>query len=231
MYFLLFLFFICFLVFLFSLYVLSRDDYVFLRKNISTEQVFNSAILNILIALFFARLFYVFLNPSLNFLNPLVFLLFPYFPGLSIAGGLMGGIIFLFFYFPKHKMPANRLFDFFLFSFLSVLPIGFLTAELWVLFAEKIKSPLEFLPFLIYTIVFLFFAKVFVPMQKRGEIKGGSLGLLVLISYSIISLFFDIFSKTDKILLFLSKEDFLLILIFLVALFYLNKQEKLIHKI
>ena len=115
-------------------------------------------------------------------------------------------------------MPANRLFDFFLFSFLSVLPIGFLAVKLWGLF-------------LIYSIIFLFFAKVFLPMQKRGEIKEGSLGFLVLISYSIVSLFFDIFSKIDKVLLFLSKEDFLLILIILVSLFYLNKQEKLIQKI
>jgi len=218
MYFLLFLSFLCFLAFLFSLYVMSHDDYVFLRKSISTEQVFNGAILNILIALFFARLFFVFLNPSFNFLNPLVFLLFPYFPGLSIVGGLIGGVVFLFLYFPKHKMPANRLFDFFLFSFLSVLPIGFLAVKLWGLF-------------LIYSIIFLFFAKVFLPMQKRGEIKEGSLGFLVLISYSIVSLFFDIFSKIDKVLLFLSKEDFLLILIILVSLFYLNKQEKLIQKI
>ena len=218
MYFLLFLSFLCFLAFLFSLYVMSHDDYVFLRKSISTEQVFNGAILNILIALFFARLFFVFLNPSFNFLNPLVFLLFPYFPGLSIVGGLIGGVVFLFLYFPKHKMPANRLFDFFLFSFLSVLPIGFLALKLWGLF-------------LIYSIIFLFFAKVFLPMQKRGEIKEGSLGFLVLISYSIVSLFFDIFSKIDKVLLFLSKEDFLLILIILVSLFYLNKQEKLIQKI
>ena len=218
MYFLLFLSFLCFLAFLFSLYVMSHDDYVFLRKSISTEQVFNGAILNILIALFFARLFFVFLNPSFNFLNPLVFLLFPYFPGLSIVGGLIGGVVFLFLYFPKHKMPANRLFDFFLFSFLSVLPIGFLALKLWGLF-------------LIYSIIFLFFAKVFLPMQKRGEIKEGSLGFLVLISYSIVSLFFDIFSKIDKVLLFLSKEDFLLILIILVSLFYLNKQEKLVQKI
>ena len=218
MYFLLFLSFLCFLAFLFSLYVMSHDDYVFLRKSISTEQVFNGAILNILIALFFARLFFVFLNPSFNFLNPLVFLLFPYFPGLSIVGGLIGGVVFLFLYFPKHKMPANRLFDFFLFSFLSVLPIGFLAVKLWGLF-------------LIYSIIFLFFAKVFLPMQKRGEIKEGSLGFLVLISYSIVSLFFDIFSKIDKVLLFLSKEDFLLILIILVSLFYLNKQEKLVQKI
>src|SRR3989344_2498077 len=218
MYFLLFLSFLCFLAFLFSLYVMSHDDYVFLRKSISTEQVFNGAILNILIALFFARLFFVFLNPSFNFLNPLVFLLFPYFPGLSIVGGFIGGVVFLFLYFPKHKMPANRLFDFFLFSFLSVLPIGFLALKLWGLF-------------LIYSIIFLFFAKVFLPMQKRGEIKEGSLGFLVLISYSIVSLFFDIFSKIDKVLLFLSKEDFLLILIILVSLFYLNKQEKLVQKI
>ena len=69
----------CFIVFLFCLFVLSKDDFLFLKKNITLEQVFNIAFVAGLVGLFVARSFYVIFNFAPGFVNPLVFLLHLFF--------------------------------------------------------------------------------------------------------------------------------------------------------
>lgn len=114
----------CFFIFLFALYLLTRDDFVFIRKDVSLEKVFNMAFTTFAASILGARILYVILNPSSNFFNPLVFLLFPYFPGLSLVGGVGGGVLFLVFLCKYQKLPMGRLLDFFSISFLSALPMG-----------------------------------------------------------------------------------------------------------
>jgi len=92
-----------FVLFLFRLYHVANDDYVLIKKNKTLEDVFNVAFITALIALLISRFFHVFLNPQPVFLNPLGFLLFPYFPGLSLTGGVIGGSIFLLFYLRQNN--------------------------------------------------------------------------------------------------------------------------------
>ena len=79
-----------FVVFLFTLFFLSHEDFVFMRSNLPLDRVFNLAFVAGLLAFIFSRILYVFDNPSPALLSPLGFIVFPYFPGLSVVGGVVG---------------------------------------------------------------------------------------------------------------------------------------------
>ena len=101
---------ICLFVFLYCVFVLANEDFVFLRQDVTMEKIFNIIFIGGLISLFFARLFYEFSAKNI-FSNPLVFLLIPYFPGLSLLGGVAGaGAYFLFLKIRKeNSLPLGRI--------------------------------------------------------------------------------------------------------------------------
>lgn len=109
------------IVFLFSLFVLSKDDFVFLRKNVTLQTIFDTAVLTICVGLLFARLVFALSHPSLAYFNPLVFFVIPYFPGLSVSGLLIGGSAVLYMLTMRQKLPLGKMFDVFA---LSLLPAG-----------------------------------------------------------------------------------------------------------
>lgn len=106
-----------FLIFLLSLYLLAREDFVFMRRNITVEQLFDIAFLTALVALFFARIVYVALHFTTAYLNPLIFFLIPYFPGLGISGAVIGSFFFLLWISKNRKIPGGHLLDVFSVSF------------------------------------------------------------------------------------------------------------------
>ncbi len=107
-----------FIVFLLSLYLFTREDFVFVRKNVSIEDIFDTAFLTALVALFFARSIFVALHFKTTYLNPLVFFLIPYFPGLDISGTIFGGFFFLLWVARRKKIPLGHIVDVFSVSFL-----------------------------------------------------------------------------------------------------------------
>lgn len=220
----------CFLIFLFCLYILSHDDYVFLRKSVFLEQIFNGAFLCFLTTVLFARFFYVLLNPNLKFLNPLTFFLFPYFPGLSIIGGIIGAVLFLYLYFPKKKMPTGRIFDFFSFSALLSASFGYLIVSIWQILNKK-NDFLVLADFAVYLILLMLIIRFVLPVQRKGDFKDGSMGFFILFLFSISLLITDLFSKTEKIILLFSKEAFIYAAVFILFLYLFNKQEKLLQRI
>jgi|SRR5581483_3019290 len=203
--------------YLFCLFVLSKEDFVLFRKNISLERVFNLALLSSLVGLLFARIFYVVFNFAHGFLNPLVFFLFPYFPGLSIPAGVLAGALFVILFTNKSKLPTQRLFDFlslsFLASFLIRLLISMVISKLFVTYIFLI---------LLFVVIFSLLIYFFI----RAKLLDASIGYLSLITFSV---FYYIIQLTRHSA-FLS-EDILLLGIFLFSLYTIFKQEKLWMKI
>ncbi|MBI3366803.1 hypothetical protein HY041_04225, partial [Candidatus Roizmanbacteria bacterium] len=119
---------ICLFVFLYCVYLLSNDDFIFLRKDVTMERLFNLVFLGGLFSLFFARAVFGIFNQKSIFANPLVFLLFPYFPGLSLLGGVLGVGAFIGFLATRKNstLPLGRMSDFLSIAFLITLPIGYL---------------------------------------------------------------------------------------------------------
>jgi prolipoprotein diacylglyceryltransferase len=221
---------ICVFVFLFTLYGLSRDDFVLLRKNVSMDEVFNISFLALLSALFVGRLLYVVSHYTPTFLNPLVFLAIPYYPGVSIIGAVMGFVGFCLLYTAYKKIAKERLFDFFTIALLVSLTVGYLI-HLVVLTVYKftIEISMLLLPFLLVLLCSIIFT-VLLPRQRRGEMKDAHLGLTFLVVFSAGTFLTDVLSKNNKLVSVLSIEGFAAILIFLLALFLLLKKERKVIK-
>lgn len=107
-----------FFIFLFVVYLLSRDDFVFLRRSITLDQLFDTIFVTSLATLLFSRIVFVALHFKSVYINPLVFFLIPYFPGLSLSGALIGGVLFSIFYLQYYKYPTTRILDIFSIAFL-----------------------------------------------------------------------------------------------------------------
>lgn len=215
---------ICFFFFLFVLHFLSRDDFVLLRKDISTEKVFNIAFAALPISLFFGRALYVINNPSSNFLNPLYFLLFPYFPGLSLIGAILGTSLFLYIIFRSKKMPIERLLDLFTFSLSAVMPLAVVG---YFALNRNIFSWVFLFIILSYVAIFIFNFVFFLPRFLKGRIKEGSVSLVFLFCVCAFSLLGEIISK--KIIF--NTENIVYLIVLLVSLGLYIKREDLISKL
>ena len=218
----------CFLIFLFCLYLLANDDFVLLRKDVSTEKVFNIAFLVAIFSLISSRVLFIVLNPSSNFLNPLVFFLFPYFPGLTLTGGAIGGIIAFFILAKRGKFPTARLFDFFSISFLSPMALGFL--GYFLLSKSKFFSFHYIGLIVVYLALFVVFLKILLPRLLSGQLKEGTIGIIFLISFSAISVLENFIGRIGKTFSF-TIEDFILIFTLLISVALLIKREKILEKV
>lgn len=212
----------CFFIFLYILYILSHDDFVILRSNTSLDKIFNTAFLSAILSLLTARFFYVFLNPKPLFLNPLGFLLFPYFPGLSLMGALIGGFLASFFILKNSNLPVGRILDFFSISFLVSFPFGFLGA--FILSQEKISAPFYF-SVVLYLFVLFLFLKFILPNSLKSRLKDGSLSLLFVIIFPIAYLFSNLMFEIS-----LTYENILAIIVALVFLGVFVKKENLTQR-
>ena len=214
----------CFIVFLFCLFVLSKDDFLFLKKNITLEQVFNIAFVAGLVGLFVARSFYVIFNFAPGFVNPLVFLLFPYFPGLSILGAVIGIGFTVFVFLRGGKMPVFHVFDFFSIAFLAAASFGFALSGARSVVEKDPQMVLKLILPLAYITTFIFFMRFFLHWRRIGELKEGSISLLFLLFFSFFQFSYN-FAKST-----LGVENYLLIPIFVISLALFIKNEEFVDQ-
>lgn len=212
--------------FLFCLYVLSHDDVIFIRKDVSLEQLFNIAFLTFGIGLLAARSGYVFFHFSPQYFNPLVFVVFPYFPGLSLSIGFAGGLLYVLFYTKTRKLPIFRILDFFSLSFLFAVSIGFIAHALLFIAAFDFQFSYIFPPIVSFTL-FFFTATIVLKLQKRGALKDGSIAFISILFFFVMVALQNIFYKGERIFLILKREDTVLILFVGIAIFFLFKNELL----
>ena len=211
-----------FVIFLFSLYKLAKDDIVFIRKNVSLEQLFNIAFILALIGLFSSRLVYVLANPAKGFLNPLVFLLFPYFPGLSLVGGVFGAGCALFYLGRYKRLPLGRVFDFFAISLFAALPLGLIGGIFLGDGATLLES---FFLSILYIILLIVVIKVFFTKLQQNTIQQGSIASLAIMLFSLTSFLTSMVVGREGILGFVDVPEILAIVMFFTGLFFLIRQE------
>ncbi len=166
---------ICFCIFLYCVFVFAREDFILLRKNVSLEHMFSMSFLTFLVGLFFARLFFVIGNFSSHYLNLLVFLVFIYFPGLSFAGGVLGGLGFLWLFTKRKKMPFGRIFDIFALSFLFAIYVG----NLSVFIVDILFKKVLFVYLGLSVILLLLFMLLTYWFSKSKFHQDGSCGYLI----------------------------------------------------
>ena len=208
-------------LFLYKLFHLANDDYVLIKKSIPLKEIFNSALIILLISLLFSRIFYVLFNPDPVFLSPLGFLLFPYFPGLSLTGGVAGAALVSIIYLKVKKYPISRIFDFFTMSFIFVLPIGFTG---YIVLSESFTIA-SLIRLILYTFLFASFNFYIYPKSLHLDIKEGTKTILFLIFFSLISLLGIAVDNPGTSSFINNKENFLLLIILFVSVLFLLKQE------
>lgn len=207
--------------FLYRLYHLADDDSLLVKKNITIEQLFNATFVISLVSLLFSRIFYVIDNPEPVFFGVLGFILFPYFPGLSITGAFLGAVIALLIISKNKKFPLGRVFDFFALSFLFVIPIGFLGY-----FLLSKGFTLGGLVECSAYVLILFTANIYLyPKSRSLEIKDGTISILFSIFFALISLLgLSIDNPGIKNFIY-HKENYFLIIILILSIGLVIKQE------
>lgn len=216
---------ICFFIFLFILFTLANDDFVLLRRHVSIHNLFDMSFVIFGIALLSARVTHVVFHFSFGFLNPLVFFLFPYFPGLSVPGGLIGGVLFLFFYCSVTKLPHKRILDVF-----SLAVVGCLPAGLFLLMLHEKKTLfLGIMAGLLIVFSFIFFVFLLRVFQK-GSIRDGQTASSSLSFFSFISLLSGFLYDKEKIFHSLSINQIILFFLFLMFLILFLREEYILFK-
>jgi hypothetical protein len=213
--------FVCFFLFLFIIYYLSREDFVLTRKDIPVSKVFSLALLTGLVALFSARFVFALSYPTTVLFNPLGFLAFYYYAGLSLIGAIVGSEIFVYAYCRYKKMPAGKIFDLFALSFIGVLPLGLIAN--FVIHFGKVEI-FENILFFASIILLIIFGKLIYSFSTKGEIKDGTLGFIFIAIFSafyfLTKLFLDL-----KDFSFVNPENILLLLMLFSSLVLLLNQE------
>lgn len=176
---------ICLLIFLYSIFSYAKDNFILLRKNVTLEQIFNMTFLCFFFGVFVSRIFYVLENPNTKYFNPLVLLMFPYFPGLSFAGGIAGGFILLFYLSKKKKQPFWNIFDICSLSFIITEAIGILLVFVVNAITLRSISLVLLIGGIISIVLFIIMTIVF----SKNILKDGSTGffaLVIIISHQLI---------------------------------------------
>lgn len=204
------LFFIpAFLVFLYCLYKLVKDDYVFIRKNVSIEQIVDMAFIALWIGLIFSRIFSMIVHPLPN-QNLILGFFSLQAHDFSSVSFFLGSTIGLYILGKYKKLPIERLFNTFTVSFSVALPIGLL------IYLISLRD-YQLLVIFINVILYGGFAYILIKYLKN--------------KYLIFSLFFFLISIGDSTVLqylnhksFITTDNIIIVILFLLSLGLLIKQ-------
>lgn len=210
------------LLFLYELYRFVKDDYIFIRKGISLEQAFDIAFITLWCSLIISRLLY-----SLFHLYPGINIFYDFFSfnkgGFSLTGAVVGGTISIYLVGKYKKFPLGRLCDFLSLSFLYTLPLIYLANAFFV---TKASLLVIFLNAIIYFVLLLFFVQFLYPKVLNRTIREGTLAILFLLLFSLITIATQLLISLNHIQNFISAENIILSILFLISIFLLIKQER-----
>ncbi len=210
--------FVSLFVFLFCIFVFAKDDFILLRKNITLEQLFNISFIIYILGFLFARFFYVIEHVSTKYLDPFVLFLFPYFPGLSLSGGILAGIAYLLLILNKKRLPFLRVFDVFTISFLYAFSSGLPLFAVIEFFLTK------HIPYIsaIGTIIYFIWAIILTLLFTKNKLNDGSIGYLGISIFSLLFIFLRIGLRGSKFYFSFTPEDIILgfIWFFFFAMFF-----------
>lgn len=211
--------FFCLLVFLFCVFVLSKDDFILLRKNVSLEELFNISIIGGIISLILSRAGFAVSNLKSSFISPLIFLAIPYFPGLSLAFGIIGFCIYVYIYSSRKKFPTKRIFDVMTISSSLAISFGNLIFFITNLIIHKKINFFFISGFLFYAILFAVLAGIF----TKTKIKDGDTSIWGLISISLSQVIFISLMRGFHNLFRIGVEDIIYLIGSILLILYLLK--------
>lgn len=208
----------CFLIFIYSIYILGKDDYVLIRKNLSLEQLFDFAFIGIFTGVILGEILSIILYPALTEKSIISRLFSPTGASFSLTSIVLGCILMLYLIGKYRRLPMGRLFDFFSLALLSALPAGYL---LTILFVKRSEIVYYIFPGVVYLAAQIFFWRFLLPRETSGKLRDGSLCSLFLLTFSTISLFASLFYDFTYSSMHFEAEDFILAGMFFAGLIFL----------
>ncbi len=170
-------------IFLYCLYRLVKDDYVFIRKNLSPELAFDLAFITLWSSLFFARLLALIADPITGE-NPIVAFLSLNKGGFSLLGAMLGALLALYLLARSKKLPLGRLFDFFSLAGSISFFFGF---GLSILLVSGMERFILLGSAVIYLFLALLYRFILYPRLLNRSIKDGTLSIIFLMVFSCVS--------------------------------------------
>jgi hypothetical protein len=212
----------CFLIFLYTLYHIGKEDTLFIRKGISMEQVFNIAFILLFVSVISSKLGFTLLNWQAKYLNPLTILWSDFFREVSLISGLIGSVIGLYLFCKNKKLPFSRLIDFLSLSLMVMVPFA-----IFVTFLLSPKTDYMLGGILVFlSILFaLFFFRLLFPQLLRGNLREGNIGILTLMSLSLLLLFNNIVISIETQKAFITVENGLVCVTAAIFFLLLLRQE------
>jgi hypothetical protein len=218
---------ICLFIFLFSIYVLGKDDYLFIRKNFSLEHLFDYVFIGLFAGVIFARFLWVFFRSKIE-KNFLPHLFSPIDAGITLAAIVIGSMLILYLISKYRKLPTWRLCDFFSLAFLSSFSFGYLASSLFV---KKSEIFYYLIPAMCYLGICVFFWKVLYLRLISGKLRDGSLSSLFLQVFSLISLVLLFVYQFLNSSLLIDAAYIFLFIIFWGSFIFLLRNEKHFKKV
>jgi len=209
-------------IFFFCIYKLTKDDYIFIRKNISVEQIFDISFIVIVVSLLFARFIFfsnIFSDGRNYFFNVFSFRS----ANFSLPGAVIGGLVFLYCLGKYRKIPLGRLYDYFALAFLTALPAGFFC---YIILLKKSEIFLFLMYTLFYVLLAIFFLKFLYPRFMNKTLKEGNISIFFLMFFSLLSFIPSVTNAEKTPFSFINVENFLLVVLFLFSFVLLFKQER-----
>lgn len=203
---------IALIIYLFTFYYYTRDDLYFIRKGVSMEQLFNTLLAGLAGSFLFSRVLYIIFNLNIGQISKAQSYFISRPSGISIFGAIAGLFLSYMLMTRKNKALRKRFFDYVSVSLLAAFPILFLGVFL------------NLYLFIMHVILFLFYLFILMPKYNSGKMRTGSICLIFLIMFSLVSFLHDVFLLyTQNILL--SRESFFLIGLFIISCFFLVRLE------
>lgn len=202
---------ICFLIFIFTIYLLCKDDYILIRKNISMEQVFDFAFLGALMGLILSGII-TFFAGNLRIPQP-----FSLFSGFTYSLTLFFFSSFLSFYIigKNKKYPLGRMIDYVSISYLSALPLWYLLNTFFL------KSPSIFIFLglgIFYSFTGLLFWKYLLPGINKNKLREGTVSSFFMTLFAAAGLLSSVLLRIIDKKFTISLEDILLLLILIAGI-------------
>lgn len=211
-----------FFIFFYSLYILGKDDYVLIRRNLTLEQLFDFAFFGIFSGILLVSTLSIIFHPatSKSFMSQLFF---PRGASFNLTTFVFGCMVGLYLIGKYRKLPTGRLFDFFSLALLSALPAGYLIS---VFFIKRSEIIYFVIPGVFYLGLQVFFWRFLLQRMISGKLREGSLCSLFLLTFSAVSIFVYLFYQLGSSSLLFQLEDLLVISIFIGSFLFLLRNER-----
>lgn len=203
------------LVSFFILYLLSKNDFVLVRQNVSLTEIFNITISGAILSGIMSRVFYVFDTNSWSLFNPLIFFHIIKVPGLSIFGFYITMAFWVYLRLKKQK-ALPRISD--------IISLSFSLVFLFSLLIPYARVPLYFVQIGLF-VAGLILVSILFRVNKAYKLKDGSITFLVFFLVSLQNFILAIlFGKN----LSLSPTFYLSFIIMILSLGFFNHNQRII---